>query len=139
MQFRAISDDNRKLNLRMDLINLHVARYKPGTPFVVSVTRRIKRASDPQRKYYYGVVLPSFLDAYWYDRDDANTVHRHLKCLFFGIKPDGHGIVREKDIPSVFSDNPTVKIEERKGFMDWVIRKCAMSPDNAIIVPEPGG
>lgn len=139
MKFRAISDDSRKLNLRMDLINLHVARYKPNTPFDVSVTRRIVRPSDPQRKYYYGVVLPCFLRAYWYDPDDADTVHKHLKCLFFGITPDKHGIYRTKDIPSVFSNNPTVQMDKRKEFVDWVIRKCAQSPDNPQIVPEPGG
>jgi hypothetical protein len=78
------------------------------------------------------------LDAYFYDRDEADAVHRHLKILFWNVQPDKHGIYRDKDIPSVFSNEPTVPQEERKAYIDWVIRKAAQSPDNPQYVPDPG-
>ena len=137
MKSKLVSDNNRKVSINMAAINAYTSRWKPGTAFSFEIVRRVKRVSTPARKYYYGVVLPCFLDAYYYDRDDADTVHKHLKILFFGIKPDSHGIVREKDIPSVFSDEPTVPPDQRNAFTEWVIRKCAMS-DNSIMVPEPG-
>ncbi len=143
MKFKAFSDENRRVSdsIRqlLDRLDAYASRYKPHTAFEFEIVKRQPRVSSPARKYYYGVVLPCFLDAYFYERDEADIVHRHLKILYFGIKPDKHGIYREREIPSVFSDNPTVKPQQRTAFVDAVIRKCAQSPDNPVVVPGPGG
>jgi hypothetical protein len=138
MKSKLVSDSNRQVHINMDAINAYTSRWVPGTAFYFELVRRMKKVSDPQRRYYWSTVLPCFLDAYWYERDEADIVHRHLKILFFGVQPDSHGIYRDKDIPSVFSNIPTISPEERKRFIDAVIRKCAQSPDNPIMVPEPG-
>lgn len=138
MKSRLVSDATRRVHLNMDRLNAYTARYKPGTAFDWSLTRR-QTSSDPQRGYYYGTVLPCFLKAYWYDPEDAYIVHRHAKITFFHVQPDERGIHREKDIPSVFSKKPTVTPEQRKAFIDWVIRRCtALECDNPQYVPEPG-
>lgn len=137
MRFQLISDANRRVHVNMAAVDAYTAKRKPGTPFDFSITWRVKRVSDPQRKYYYSTVLPAFLDAYYYERDEGLIVHRHLKIKYFNVQPDKHGVYREKDIPSVFSDEPTVEPNERKLFLDWVVRKCAQS-DNPQYVPDPG-
>ena len=139
MKSRLVSDSARQVHINMDAVNAYTSRWKPGTPFSFEIVRRIKKVSDPQRKWYWSTVLPCFLDAYFYDRDEADSIHKFLKIKFFLVEPDEHGIYRDKDIPSVFSNEPTAKPEERKAFIDWVIRKCAQSPDNPIMVPEPNG
>jgi len=138
MKARLVSDENRRVHLNMDAINAYTAKWKPGSPFDFELTRKVKRVSDPARKYYYGVVLPCFLDAYYYERDEGDMIHRFLKIKYFSVQPDSHGVVREKDIPSVFSNDPTVPPDQRNAFTAWVIRKAAQSPDNPIMVPEPG-
>ena len=139
MKAKLVSDSARQVHINMDAINIYTSRWKPGTPFSFELVRHVKRVSDPQRKWYWSTVLPCFLDAYFYERDEAEIVHRHLKILFFSVQPDCHGIYRDKDIPSIFSNSPTVSPEERKRFIDAVIRKCAQSPDNPIMVPDPNG
>ena len=138
MKSKLVSDSNRKVSINMGAINAYTARYKAGTAFDWSLTRR-QVSSDPQRGYYYGTVLPCFLKAYWYEPEDSYIVHRHAKIIFFHVQPDERGIHREKDIPSIFSKKPTVTPEQRKEFIDWVIRKCtAPECDNPQYVPTPG-
>ena len=137
MQAKLVSDKDRHIHPNMERINAYTERYKPGTAFDWSLVRR-QVSSDPQRGYYYGTVLPCFLKAYWYDPEDAYIVHRHAKITYFGVQPDERGIHREKDIPSVFSKKPTVTPEQRKGFIDWVIRRgTAPECDNPQSVPGP--
>ena len=138
MQFRAITDENRKPQVNWERIYQYCARWAPGTPLEISITRRKPKRSNPMRKYYYAVVLPTFLDAYYYERDEAATVHTHLKCLYFRVKPDKHGIYRAKDIPAVFADDSDLDVGIKKNFTEWVIRKSAQSPDNPQYTPDPG-
>lgn len=134
MKFRATSDSNRKLNVDWDRINIYVQRWKPGTPFTVEITRKVKKQSDPLRKYYWGVVMPVLLDTLGYERDEADLVHRQLKCVYFNVKPDKRGIYREKDVPAVFADDSDLEVPIKKAFTDWVIRKVA---ENGGYVPDP--
>lgn len=134
MKFQAVTDQNRKINLNWDLLNQYVFRWKPGTPLEISITRKEPKVSSPQRRYYFGVVLPALMDGLGYDPEEDELVHRQLKIVFFNVKPDKRGIYREKDIPSVFSDESDIGIATRIKFMDWVMRKCA---ENGVYVPAP--
>jgi len=138
MKFRLRSNEKRQININMEMVNAHVSRWLPGTWFDISVTRKQKTKSTPMRKYFFGVVMPGFLKAYWYEPEEKLEVHRHLKCLFFDVEPDKHGIYREKDIPSVFSDDSDVPIDRKQAYVEWVKKKAAESPDNPVYIPDPG-
>ncbi len=79
--------------------------------------------------------MPILLDACGYERDEDLAVHRHLKILYFRVKKDKRGIYRDKDIPSVFGDDSTLPVSDKKKFTEFVIRKCA---ENGGYVPDPG-
>ena len=124
MDFNTISDDHRKLNLNWDRVNIYVSRYKPGTSFEVSITRRQPRRSDPLRKYYFSAVLPPFMNHLGYERDEEDLFHRQLKIVYFNIKPDKKGIYR--NVPSVFGNESDLPVSAKKKFVDWTIRKAAI-------------
>jgi hypothetical protein len=138
MEFRLKSNENRQLSINMDLINTYTSRWLPNTWFDISITRKQKTKSTPMRKYFFGVVMPGFLKAYWYDPEEKLEVHKYLKCKFFNVEPDKHGIYRAKDIPSVFSDDSELPISEKQAYVEWVKRKASQSPDNPVYIPDPG-
>lgn len=134
MNFKCVSNDNREISINWDTVNQYVSRYMAGTPFDVSITRRVRRKSDPLRKYYFAIAMPVFLDTLGYERDEDLLVHRHLKITYFRVKPDERGIYREKDIPSVFSDESDIPVREKLKFVEWVKRKCA---EYGGYIPDP--
>ena len=133
MKFKAIKIDG-KLSISWDKINAYLSNFKDGTAFDFEIVRRQKTRSDPMRSYYWGAVLPPFMAALGYEKDEDDLVHRQLKITYFRVKPDKRGIYRNKDIPSVFGDNSTLTIEEKKNFIDWVIRKAA---ENGVYIDDP--
>lgn len=134
MKFRAVTSDKRTLDATtIALINQYASRWQPGTALEVEVKRRAK-VSNPQRRFYFAGVLPALLEACGYDPEDAMQVHRQLKILFFHVQPDERGIYRERDIPSVFSNAPTVEPSQRTKFVDWVIRKAV---ENGAEIDDP--
>lgn len=133
MKFKAIKSGG-KLTVNWDKVNVYVSRWPDGTAFDVEIVRRQKTKSDPMRKWYFGAVLPPFMESLGYDKDEDELFHRQLKITFFKIKPDKRGIYRNKDIPSVFSDTSLVPISEKKKFIDWVIRKAV---ENGVYIADP--
>lgn len=119
----------------MDAINTYVARYKANTPFEFEIVRRQSKRSDPMRKWYFGVALPELLKQLGYERHEDELVHRHLKITYFRVKPDKHGVHRESDIPSVFSNESDLKISQKKEFLDWFMRLAAQY---GVYIPDPG-
>jgi len=79
MKSKLVSDSNRQVHLNMDAINAYTSRWKAGTAFDFEIVRRVKKTSDPQRKFYYGAILPSFLEAYYYEPEDGPGMHKFLK------------------------------------------------------------
>ena len=124
MKFKAIKIDG-KLQINWDRIDVYLSNFKDGTSFDVEIIRRQKTRSTPLRAYYFGAVLPPFLEALGYEKDEDDLVHRQLKITYFRVKPDKRGIYRNKDIPSVFGDESTLGVSDKKAFLDWVIRKAA--------------
>ncbi len=124
MKFKAIKVDG-KLQINWDRIAVYLSNFKEGTAFDVEIIRRQKTRSTPMRSYYFAAVLPPFMDHLGYEKDEEDLVHRQLKITYFRVKPDKRGIYRNKDIPSVFGDESTLPISEKKAFLDWVIRKAA--------------
>ena len=82
-----------------------------------------RRAPDPLRAYYFGVVLPLFMEALGYEKDEQELFHRQLKIVYFQIKPDAKGIYRK--VPSVFGNESTLPVQDKSKFVDWVVRKAA--------------
>ena len=46
MKFRARTNEKRGLDVRWDLINAYVSKWKPGTILVLEITRRQAKKSD---------------------------------------------------------------------------------------------
>jgi len=135
MKFKAVSSNNRKINLNMDLINVYCSRYVPGTPFDIEVVRRQKKISDPMRRYYFGVVLSTYAEHLGYDADENLLLHRQLKIVYFKVQPDEKGVYRNKDIPSVYSNESELGLSVKQEFTEWVKRKAAK---DGVYVPDPG-
>jgi hypothetical protein len=133
MKFKAIKADG-KLQINWDRIAVYLTNFKDGTAFNVEIVRRQKTRSTPLRAYYFGAVLPTFMDALGYEKEDTDNFHRQLKIVYFQIKPDKRGIYKEKEIPSVFGDESKIQIDEKQKFIQWVIRKAA---ENGVYIPDP--
>ena len=127
MKFRAMSDNQRKLNLNWDLIFIYVSRWKPETWFDIEIVRKQAKKSDPMRKYYFGAVLPPFMDHLGYERDEDLLFHHLLKVTYFkrthDVYQDKKGMWR--NVPSVFSNESDLGVSIKKEFVDWVVRKAA--------------
>ena len=132
MKFKLLTTKDRKLELNTERINIYVSKWKPFTPIEVEIKRRVPRKSDPLRKYYFGLVLPTFMDYLGYEKDEKMLFHRQLKIVYFQIKPDKKGIYR--NVPSVFSNESEIPVPEKKRFVDWVIRAAAKK---GCYVPDP--
>jgi len=135
MKFKLKSDRERKLHINMDVINTYASKWKSGTDFDVEIVRRVRRRSDPLRKYYFAAVLPPFMKELGYEPEDELMFHRQLKIVFFNVCEHSKGMYREKDIPSVFGNDSELGVPIKKQFVDWVIRKAA---ENGVYIPDPG-
>ncbi len=70
MRFKAQTDNNRKLDIQWDLINIYLSRWKPETWFDIDITRHQAKKSDPMRKYYFTAVVPTFAKPLGYEPDE---------------------------------------------------------------------
>lgn len=133
MKFRAIKKDG-KLSVNWERVEVYLSRFRDGTPFDVEITHRVKTKSSPMRRYYFGVVLPAFMEHLGYDRDESELFHRQLKIVYFQIKPDAKGIYRH--VPAVFANDSTLPVGEKQKFVEWVVRKAAQE---GVYIPDPDG
>jgi hypothetical protein len=133
MKFKAIKSGG-KLQINWDRIDAYLSNFKDGTPFEVEIVRHQKTRSSPLRAYYFGAVLPPFMDALGYEKEDTDNFHRQLKIVYFQVKPDKRGIYKDKEIPSVFGDESTIPIDEKQKFIAWVVRKAA---ENGVYIEDP--
>lgn len=124
-----------KLDINWEHINTYASRWADGTWFDIEIVRKQKKKSDPMRKWYWGAVLPKLLRGLGYDPEEDELVHRHMKIIFFRVKPDKRGIYREKDIPSVFGNKSVLDISQKQDYLSWVIRKAA---EYGIYISNPG-
>ncbi len=140
MDFKLVSNDDRKVSINMDLINAYTSRYIPGTSFDFEIVRRQKTVSNPMRKYYFAEIMPKFTRRLGYETDETLFFHHQLKVRYFGNDPkyeiyqDERGIWR--NVPSVFSNDSELVISVKKQFVDWVVRKAA---EHGVYIEDPGG
>lgn len=127
MKFKAITNDKRQLDIRWDLVHAYLSRWKPGTALDVEIKRRQPKRSDPLRKMYFAGVLKPLCEWSGYEPDELLEVHKYLKARYFNIEPDERGIYRNKDIPSVFSNQSDIPVNKKREFVDWVVRLAAKS------------
>jgi len=133
LKFQARTNDKREIEVRWDLVNTYLSRWKPGTYLNLEITRRQAKKSDPMRKYYFGVVIKEFMKHLGYEVDEQELFHRQLKIVYFKVKPDPKGIYR--NVPSVFSNESDLNVSVKKDFVDWVVRKAA---HEGAYIPDPG-
>lgn len=147
MDFKLVSDDHRKIHLNMDLINIYTGRYKPGTPFDFSCTRRQATDSDPMRRYYFAEIMPKLTNKLGYERDETLFFHQQLKIRHFRNHPkfldeDGKTIIKQdewgiwQNVPKVFSKGSTLPISTKQKFVKWVVREAARE---GVYIEDPGG
>ena len=135
MKFKALSNNERKLDLNWVAINAYTSRWKPRTPFEIEIVKRQPKKSDPLRSYYFAAVLPPIMEAAGYEKDEILDLHKFLKIRYFNVQPDKWGIYRKKNIPSVFVSESDIPVPEKKKFIDHVIRKAA---EVGIYIADPG-
>lgn len=123
MKFKAKTNEKRQLDIRWDLVNAYLSRWKPGTEFTIKITRKQKTVSDPMRKMYFSGILKKFAHHLGYDPDEYLLFHEQLKIIYFQIKPDRLGIYR--NVPHVFANESKIPISEKQKFIEWVLRKAA--------------
>jgi hypothetical protein len=131
VKFRAVKD-NGKLNVNWERVEAYLSRWPDGTVLDLEIVRRQRTKSDPQRKFYFGVVLPLFMEHLGYDKDEQEIFHRQLKIVYFQIKPDAKGIYRK--VPSVFSNESELVVSEKSKYVEWVVRKAAQE---GVYIPDP--
>ena len=131
MKFRAVKD-NGKLNINWERIETYLSNFKDGTAFDVEIVHRQRTKSEPLRNYYFGVVLPAFMEKLGYEKEEYELFHRQLKIVYFQIKPDSKGIYRK--VPTVFSNESNISISDKSKFVDWVVRKAAQE---GCYIPDP--
>lgn len=120
MKFRARKEGNR-LEYQRELVAVYLKRFKEGDVFICEIRRPQKKSSDSQRRYYFGAMLPVFMDHLGYDRDEKLAFHNQLKCIYYNVKPDKNGFLIP---PNVFTKGKRTT-KEAADFMSWVQRKAA--------------
>lgn len=110
------------------LDNLHkyrayLAGFKEGTRIELVLRKQTKRRTDPQNRYYFGVVVPMLGEHFGYTKDET---HEALKWLFLQ-KPDANP-------PTVGS---TAKLDTQ-GFNAYIEQIQAWAAqEHGVIVPDP--
>lgn len=133
MKFKAIKSGG-KLQINWDRIEVYLSNFKDGTSFDIEIVKRQKTRSTPLRNYYFGAVLPPLMESLGYEKEETENFHRQLKIVYFQVKPDKHGIYRDKEIPAVFSDDSVIPVPEKQKFISWVVRKAA---ENGVYIEDP--
>jgi len=127
LKFQARTNDKREIEVRWDLVNTYLSRWKPGTYLNLEITRRQTKKSDPMRRFYFASVLPPFMKHLGYEKDEELFFHHQLKIRYFEheyeIYQDERGIW--KNVPSVFGNDSEMPISKKHEFVEWVIRKAA--------------
>jgi len=88
----------------LDGFMVHLGRWSPGEPLELIVRKPRKSSSDPQRRYYYGVVMAMLSEETGHTKEE---MHWYFKCKYLGSK-DADGIW---DVPSI-NDLSTSEMEE---------------------------
>ena len=146
MDFRAKSNDHRliKNELNWIAIDAYTSRWKPDTWFDISITRKVAKTSDPQRKYYFSTVVATYAKESGYDETEYYLFHTFLKFRYFegyykgkgepekAPYLDEHNIMR--NIPALFADDSEFDVNDKRLFIDWVIRRASTVDD--IYIPD---
>ncbi len=129
MQFKATSDEKRKLDLDWERVNIYISRYKPGTSFDVEITRRQVTRKDPMKIDYFARIVPPFMKALGYEKHETLIFHRQLKIRYYEHDPE-HEVYKDKrgiwrNVPHVFREESKMPVSKRQEFVDWVLRRAA--------------
>ena len=85
--------------------------------------------SDPMRRYYWAVVAPPIAEASGHSKE---VIHESLKLKILGYVDERTGLTI---VPSVWSDDSPLEIEEKRAFVDEV-RRWAFDFFN-LVIPDP--
>ncbi len=140
MKFKAMSDGNRKLQVNWARVEIYVTRYKPNTSFVLEITRRQAKVSDPMRRYYFAEVMPKLTEGLGYEKDEVLLLHHLLKARYFRSDPK-HGVYQDergmwRNVPAVFAKESDLDVSVKKEFVDWVVRTGAK---HGVMIDDPNG
>jgi len=124
MKLKAKTNNERKLILNWDLINVYLQGFKPDTWFDITITRKKRKDSDAQRAYYFGYIMPQILEGLGYDPEDMHQIHFHFKCVYFNAEQDEYGVY--KNVPHVFDKGKSkLDVSEKNKFIEFVKRYVA--------------
>ncbi len=146
MDFKLVSNDEKKVHINMELINIYTGRYKAGTSYDLSFTRRQATSSSPMRRYYFTAVLPPLRIELGYEEYEGLLLHQQLKIHHFKNHPlflddNGESIIKQdkrgiwRNVPQVFRKKSDLPISIKKEFVDAVIRIAA---SHGLYIEDPG-
>ena len=96
---------------------------KEGARIELVLRKESKKRSDPQNKYYWGVVIPTLGEHFGYTKDE---MHDALKWLFLQ-KP-------ESDPPTVGS-TAKMSTEEFNQYIEMI--QVWAASDHSVVIPDP--
>lgn len=113
------------------LLDQEIAGIPEGERFGLIIERAKDRrtVSDPLRRYYWAVVMLMIAEETGHSTD---SIHEAMKRKFLGYTDERTGL---EMVPSVFSDDSKLSVQEKKAFIDEV-RRWASDFLN-IWIPEP--
>ena len=120
-----------------EFMTQRLKELKPGT-YVWEIKRDYRQRSNPQNKYYWGVVIPIVLEGLkgvGYEVEDEDDAHEVIKAVFFKrkIKLKGRrGRPKELNVSGSTANASTQEFEER---MEQIRRWG--SEFLGIYIPEP--
>jgi hypothetical protein len=107
-----------------------VDSLKEGKVYVLKIEPQKKETvSDPMRRYYWSVVVAMIAEETGHSKD---MIHEALKIKILSYVDERTGLTI---VPSVFSDNSKMDIQEKKAFIDEV-KRWAFDFLN-ISIPDP--
>lgn len=85
-KFLARIDSNGRFNwFDFGLLKTYLAQFSAGEVVQVSIQKPKKRATDPQRRYYWAVIVTMISDEIG---DDKESVHLSLREKFLSVETD---------------------------------------------------
>lgn len=122
-KFIGVIRDGKPRLHNMGKYRAYLQSFAEETPIELTLKKYKPRRTDPQNKYYWGVVVPMLADNFGYTKDE---MHDALKWLFLR-KP-------EAEPPTVGS---TAKLDT-KGFNEYIEKiQIYAASEHSVVIPDP--
>lgn len=122
-KFTGIIKQGKPMLANMTKYRAYLAGFKEDAEIELILRKRTKKRTNPQNRYYWGIVVPMLAENFGYTKDE---MHEALKWLFLR-KPDA-------DPPTVGS---TAKLQTKE-FAAYIEQiQTWAATEHGIVIPDP--